>query len=78
MKCPHCGETLPSVVCPDCKKERPAQGNYCCWCGSLKKIEEGKVDFSQRVLCSDGSCIGIINEKGVCGVCGKPYAGELQ
>jgi hypothetical protein len=33
-------------------------------------------DFSERTLCSDGTCIGIINEKGVCNECGKPYTGE--
>lgn len=30
-------------------------------------------DFQERVPCSDGSCTGIINEKGYCGTCGKPY-----
>jgi hypothetical protein len=29
-------------------------------------------------LCSDGSCIGVINEKGICNVCGKLYIGERQ
>lgn len=28
--------------------------------------------FPERVLCSDGNCIGIINERGVCNICGKP------
>jgi hypothetical protein len=27
-------------------------------------------------LCSDGNCIGVVNEKGVCHICGKPYTGE--
>jgi hypothetical protein len=36
------------------------------------KVEE-KVDFSERTLCSDGNCIGTINEKGICNICGKPY-----
>jgi len=30
-------------------------------------------DLSNRILCSDGTCIGVINEKGFCRVCGKPY-----
>jgi tetratricopeptide (TPR) repeat protein len=29
-------------------------------------------DFSKRIPCSDESCIGIINEKGICNICGKP------
>lgn len=30
-------------------------------------------DPSTRILCSDGNCIGVINKKGFCKVCGKPY-----
>ena len=26
----------------------------------------------ERILCDDGHCIGTINEKGVCNICGKP------
>jgi hypothetical protein len=29
-----------------------------------------------RLLCSDGNCIGVINDMGYCKVCGKPYVGE--
>ena len=29
---------------------------------------------SQRILCSDGNCVGTINEKGICNICGKPYS----
>ncbi len=29
-------------------------------------------DWSERTLCSDGNCIGTINEKGYCCICGKP------
>ena len=76
MKCPRCDEVLPFIHCAECGKETPAQGNYCCWCGSPRKGDEGEIDFSQRILCSDGSCIGVINEKGTCNVCGKPYSGE--
>lgn len=28
--------------------------------------------ISNRISCSDENCIGIINEKGVCNICGKP------
>ena len=30
-------------------------------------------DFSSRVLCSDGTCIGVIGSDGKCKECGKPY-----
>lgn len=38
-----------------------------------KREKEVEIDFSQRVPCSDGNCIGVINEQGVCNTCGKPY-----
>jgi hypothetical protein len=28
-------------------------------------------DFEDRVLCSDGNCIGVIGSNGQCKVCGK-------
>jgi hypothetical protein len=48
---------------------------YCCRCGKRVKQEE-KVDLSERTLCSDGNCIGTVNEQGVCNICGKPYDEE--
>jgi hypothetical protein len=35
------------------------------------------IDFSTRLLCSDGACIGVIGENGTCKVCGKPYMPEV-
>ena len=34
--------------------------------------------FSGRILCSDGNCTGIINERGVCNICGKPLRGDKE
>ena len=34
-------------------------------------------DWENRVLCSDGNCIGVIGADGHCKECGKPYEGEL-
>jgi hypothetical protein len=45
---------------------------------STAESGEDAVDFSERTLCSDGTCIGVINEKGVCNECGKPYAGKAD
>jgi hypothetical protein len=42
---------------------------------SKKEVE---IDSSQRILCSDGNCIGVINEQGVCNTCGKPYTKEPE
>jgi hypothetical protein len=78
MKCPRCSETLPFVLCKECQGEIPEGSLYCCRCGHPVKREtvEAKVDFSERTLCSDGNCIGVINEQGICNVCGKAYSGE--
>ena len=32
-------------------------------------------DLSDRISCSDGTCTGIINERGVCNICGRPLIG---
>jgi hypothetical protein len=77
MKCPRCNETLPHILCPECRGEIPEKSLYCCWCGQPVEKEEGGDDFSERQLCSDGNCIGVINDQGVCNICGKPHRGEL-
>jgi hypothetical protein len=71
MRCPHCQETLPSLSCPCCGGENPEKSLYCCLCGSRIEREE-EADYSDRILCGDGNCIGVLNETGVCNVCGKP------
>lgn len=32
-------------------------------------------DWQDRLLCSDGNCIGVIGPEGRCKECGKPYEG---
>lgn len=77
MKCPRCDEILPFILCPECGGETPEGGLYCCQCGNPIKKEEKETDFSERIPCSDGNCIGTVNEKGVCNICGKPCSAEL-
>ena len=36
------------------------------------------LDWEQRTLCSDESCIGVIGPDGLCKECGKPYSGEQE
>jgi hypothetical protein len=42
---------------------------------SPEDMEEspGDDDWENRVLCSDGNCIGVIGSDGKCKECGKPY-----
>ncbi len=80
-----------TVVCSRCGETVMKLGPYCYHCGrALSKGEEDEegtnaageadrdetIDFSSRILCSDGACIGVINEQGACKVCGKPYSPE--
>jgi hypothetical protein len=74
MKCPRCEEALPTILCEECGKGIPERSRFCCWCGSPVRAKDEEADLSERVLCSDGSCIGVINETGVCNICGKPRA----
>jgi len=43
------------------------------------KENETQVDleWEQRILCSDESCIGVIGPDGLCKECGKPYDSEI-
>lgn len=88
LKCPACGHEHESLECKSCQGQNPADAVFCCYCGkSLTTMDtEGAevqpsadgdpFDLENRVLCSDESCIGIINEKGVCTECGKPLQGK--
>ncbi len=86
MKCLHCGQLLKVRICPSCSSEVLEESLFCHRCGIqlvplketsfLSSDEEEGIDFSKRLLCSDGTCIGVIDENGYCKVCGKPYSGE--
>ena len=77
MKCPNCEFEMGGVVCEACGAETPEGSLYCYKCGEEMEVQsEGTMDLESRVLCIDETCTGVINEEGVCGVCGKPYKGE--
>jgi hypothetical protein len=76
MKCPHCDVEIRGIICMACGEETPPGSLYCYKCGAeIELDEEASFDMDSRILCSDESCTGVINEEGVCGVCGKPYPG---
>jgi len=44
---------------------------------SKKKKSKADIEWENRILCSDGNCIGIIGRDGRCKECKKPYKGRL-
>jgi hypothetical protein len=81
MKCETCEADIETILCSNCGAAIISLGPYCYLCGTgigrkEEEMEEDGIDFSDRILCSDGTCIGVIDEKGLCKVCGKPYMPE--
>lgn len=77
MRCPRCGEGLALWVCKNCGGETLEGSLYCCRCGQAMTKEEERDDGSaERIPCSDGNCIGTVNDLGICNVCGKPFVRE--
>ncbi|MBN2569885.1 MAG: zinc ribbon domain-containing protein [Deltaproteobacteria bacterium] len=70
------------MECTACMKEIPEESRYCMYCGTFVEKtstteEEYTESFEDRVPCSDGTCIGTI-EQGKCTICGKPYSEEAS
>ena len=68
--------------CPACAELIQLEAIKCRFCGErfdptdvARLVAEAKSEdsFVNRVLCSDGSCIGVIGLDGRCKECGKPY-----
>jgi hypothetical protein len=66
--CYLCGHQLGEAVKSNGSRQEP----------SVDQTESAadSIDLSSRVLCSDGTCIGVIDEHGKCKICGKPYIPE--
>lgn len=82
MICEKCAGGIKTILCNSCGENIMDIGKYCYLCGAIlrEKREEAEgedeaLNLSERILCSDGTCIGVV-EKGVCKLCGKPYIPE--
>ncbi len=80
MICEKCAGEIVTVICKNCNREILKLGLYCYICGSkfeidVREKEESDFDLESRILCSDGTCIGVV-ENGFCKLCGKPYEPE--
>ncbi|MGD0230254.1 MAG: hypothetical protein ABSC19_07840 [Syntrophorhabdales bacterium] len=88
MLCEACARKIDALTCSGCGSVIARLGPFCYACGArlsdaaleddapAKDAPGEEADFSARILCSDGTCIGVVDERGVCKVCGKPYAPE--
>lgn len=84
MLCEKCGQETESITCQHCGEIIARLGSFCYRCGKelagTDQVSSGEesceIDFSERLLCSDGTCIGVIDKNGICKVCGKPYTTE--
>jgi hypothetical protein len=89
MICERCSLEIDAITCSRCGEIVVRLGPFCYACGASLSEQAGSssteggleqaesaIDFSQRLLCSDGTCIGVVNEQGTCKVCGKPYTEE--
>lgn len=82
MVCEKCGGEVDAVECRSCSATVLKLGSYCYMCGAILAREvqgerdDDPLDLSSRILCSDGACIGVIGEDGLCKVCGKPFVPE--
>jgi len=68
-KCKECGKPYEGKL-PESKKTESVHEIT-----SEKQVsadEQPDDDWDKRVLCSDGSCIGVIGPDGKCKECGKP------
>ena len=78
MKCPHCNQEIPGKECPSCETVIPFDSIFCMNCGHEMTTDTGEsddnlgsFDLEDRILCSDGTCTGIIIN-GKCIECGQP------
>ena len=42
--------------------------------GVQTEMKKTPIGLSERIPCNDGNCVGTINEKGICNICGKPFS----
>ncbi len=56
------------------QEEKPANDTE----NNLEEKSQDDMDWENRRLCSDESCIGVIGTDGHCKECGKPYDGETN
>ncbi|MFH1132266.1 MAG: hypothetical protein V1754_13090 [Pseudomonadota bacterium] len=74
-KCKVCGalrqEPEPEIPFPETFEEKLESA-----VAPFDNPDDDPLDFQDRVLCSDGACIGVIGPDGLCKECGKHQGSE--
>lgn len=81
---PAASEGRKLLTCSTCGQHLLPEAGYCHACGQPAHEHDHEhahdddgdgqgLDFSKRVACGDGACIGIIGPDGKCTECGKPF-----
>lgn len=68
------------MICYKCNESIPDISRYCLHCGTFlntseQEAEEEDIDWANRILCSDGNCVGTVVD-GKCRICGTPGPGK--
>ncbi|MGL4209746.1 MAG: double zinc ribbon domain-containing protein [Candidatus Adiutrix sp.] len=77
LECENCGHKPATTTCSSCKEKVPSWVTFCPHCGQsvkrkpLSALKGDPMSIENRRACSDGNCIGILDEGGRCVVCGK-------
>ena len=74
IQCIDCGKYISTlaVFCPNCG--RPNEQNKEPFYPELSGEILKRIALGHRIVCSDDICVGIINESGFCGTCGKHFS----
>ena len=83
IKCPECNHEIEGIICPECGESTPGESVHCINCGKnlqdntaeVTEEDDDSFDLDDRILCSDGTCTGIIIG-GKCSECGRPAESE--
>jgi hypothetical protein len=71
-KCKECGKAYDGVLPDAFTEEKESSQATETLASTAPPVMDSEDDWDQRVLCSDGSCIGVIGPDGKCKECGKP------
>jgi len=74
-RCKECGQRAEPAAHQPPAKQAVDPGSFRVEPDGGVDLDDDVPDLSDRTLCSDGACIGVIGPDGKCKECGKPFEG---